>query len=54
VNVPTLIVSLIVLLVFVAIIVKGVKNKKAGKCSCGCGGCAMADVCHKNSNKGKN
>ena len=47
-NASTIIVSALVALLFVAIIVKGIKNKKAGKCSCGCSGCSMADVCQKN------
>ena len=34
---------------FVAVVVTMIVNKKRGKstCSCGCGGCAMRDMCHK-------
>ena len=48
-NIPTLIVLIIISAICVAIIAKGIVNKKKGKssCSCGCGGCAMADICHK-------
>lgn len=48
-NAPTIIVASIVAVVFVAIIVKAVIDKKKGKssCACGCSGCAMSDVCHK-------
>lgn len=46
--VATIIISLIVAAILAAVIVKIVKNKKAGKhsCGCGCGGCAMKDCCH--------
>lgn len=44
----TLVVAAIVAAVFVAIIVKGIINKKKGKisCSCGCSSCANKDFCH--------
>lgn len=47
-NVPTIIVGSVVVAVFVAIIARGIYNKKKGKsgCSCGCSGCGMADICH--------
>ncbi len=48
-NIPTLVIALIIALVFLAIVIKGIINRKKGKgsCSCGCGGCAMSDFCHK-------
>lgn len=49
-NPPTIIIGLLVLAVFVAIIVRGVHNKRQGKggCSCGgsCGGCPGSGMCH--------
>lgn len=48
---PTIIISSIIAVIVIAIIVKGILNRKAGKSSCacggGCGGCAMKGVCHK-------
>lgn len=48
---PWLSIILIVVIaaIFVAIITKGIINKKKGKSSCGCGceSCAMKDSCHK-------
>jgi hypothetical protein len=48
-NLPTTIGVIIVAAVFVAIIVKGIIDRKKGKtsCSCSCSGCAMRDKCHK-------
>ena len=45
---PTIIVAAVVAGIFIAIVVRGIINKKKGKggCSCGCGGCAMKDSCH--------
>ena len=50
-NLATIIVFLVVALVVGLIIIKMVKDKKAGKssCSCGCGGCPMKDSCHSNN-----
>ncbi|MBO5421694.1 MAG: FeoB-associated Cys-rich membrane protein [Clostridia bacterium] len=49
-NVPTLVVLLIVVAVFVGIIAKTVIDKKKGKSSCSCGcscsGCSMNGACH--------
>ena len=44
----TIVVAVIVGIVFVAIVVRGIINKKNGKssCSCGCNGCANKDFCH--------
>lgn len=49
-NAPTIIISLIILAVFIAIVVSAVRNHKNGKggCSCGggCSGCSMNGSCH--------
>lgn len=46
---PTIIVAAIVAAAFISIVIKAIINRKQGKssCSCGCGGCAMKDSCHK-------
>jgi len=48
-NLSTIIVAAIVALVFVAIVVNQIRNKKKGKgsCSCGCSQCGMSELCHK-------
>ncbi len=40
-------VAAVLLAVILLIVIRMVKNKRAGKssCSCGCGGCAMRDMC---------
>ncbi|MBP3329303.1 MAG: FeoB-associated Cys-rich membrane protein [Clostridia bacterium] len=47
-NWQTIVVLAVVAIIFAAIIIKGIKNKKEGKssCSCGCSGCANKDYCH--------
>ncbi len=54
-NLPTIIVLSIVVLVFLAIVIKQIRDKKAGKCSCSCGGscggCAFSGTCHANTEK---
>ncbi len=47
-NIGTIIVSLILICIVTAVIVKMVKDKKSGKGSCGCGceHCAMHGKCH--------
>lgn len=47
-NIGSIIVLLVVVAVITVIVVKIVLDKRRGKssCSCGCGGCAMKDVCH--------
>lgn len=42
----------VIVAVFLAIVIKGILNKKKGKssCSCGCSGCAMKDTCHPQNN----
>ncbi|MBQ7822489.1 MAG: FeoB-associated Cys-rich membrane protein [Clostridia bacterium] len=43
---PTIIVAAIIAVIFVAIVVTGIRNKMKGKssCSCGCDSCGMG--CH--------
>ena len=45
---PTMIISALIGIAVIAIIVKGIIDRKNGKgsCSCGCSGCAMKDSCH--------
>ena len=47
-NLSTFIVGLIVFLVFAAIVVREVKNRRSGKggCSCGCENCGGSSICH--------
>ena len=47
-NIQTIIVGGIVLAVFLAIVITGIRNRIKGKsgCSCGCDACAMKDSCH--------
>lgn len=45
--IPTIIITAVIAILFVAIIVRGIKKRKnGGGCGCGCGGCAMSDICH--------
>ncbi|MBQ3041142.1 MAG: FeoB-associated Cys-rich membrane protein [Clostridia bacterium] len=46
--IPTIIAIVVILAIVLAIVIKMIINKKQGKttCSCGCGGCAMKDMCH--------
>ncbi len=47
-NIATIVISLILIAIVAAIIVKLVKDKKKGKSACGnnCAHCAMAGSCH--------
>ncbi len=47
-NLSTILISIVLLVVVVLVIRKMRNDKKAGKssCSCGCGDCASADICH--------
>ncbi len=44
----TIIVAAIVGIIVLAIVINGIRNKKKGKSSCGCGcaGCPMSGKCH--------
>ena len=48
-NGATIVVGAIVFGIIAMIIYKMIKDKKSGKkgCSCGCGGCSMKEICHK-------
>ena len=50
-NAGTIIVSLLLIGMVTAILIKLRKDKKQGKstCGCGCGSCPMAGTCHKQS-----
>lgn len=50
---PTIIISSLIALVVIGIIVNEIIKKKKGKggCSCGCGGCAMKELCHSEKEK---
>ncbi len=52
-NLPTILVGLGVLALFVAIIARGIYNRKRGKggCSCGCDQCLGRDLCHPKEEK---
>ena len=47
-NLPTILISAVIIAVFLLIVVKGIINRKQGKSSCGCNceGCAMKGNCH--------
>lgn len=47
-NAPTIVISLLILGVFVAIIARGIYNRKhhKGGCSCGCSSCSGSCGCH--------
>lgn len=46
-NAPTILIALLVAAVFVAIILRGIANRKKGKSSCACGGdCGSCKGCH--------
>ena len=46
-NVPTILVGLIVLVVFAAIVGRGIYNHRRGKGGCSCGGdCGACGGCH--------
>lgn len=46
-NLPTVIIALIVLGIFMSIVVAGFqKRKRGGGCGCGCAGCPSAGLCH--------
>lgn len=48
-NLATVLVGLVVFGAFAAVIVRAIRNKKAGRsgCSCGCDQCPGHDLCHK-------
>ena len=50
-NLSTWIIAGLVAVVFMAIVGRGIYNKKKGSggcsCGCSCGGCSMSSMCHK-------
>ena len=44
---PTIIISAVIGILVAAIIIKEIKNRNSGKCSCGSDSCALKDKCHK-------
>lgn len=48
-NISTIVLCVVLIAVVATIVIKLVKNRRAGKSSCGCGcaGCAMKNACHK-------
>lgn len=54
-NLPTFIVGALIAAAFIAIVVSSIKKRKAGGCSCSCGGscggCGMKGSCHGDSEK---
>lgn len=51
-NLPTILIAAIVAIIFLAIVIAEIRNKKKGKHSCSCGGscesCGMNCSCHQN------
>ena len=47
-NLPTILIAALIAAVFIAIVVKSIRDKKAGKhgCGCGCEGCGSCNACH--------
>lgn len=47
-NAPTIIIALIILVIFLAIVGRGIYSKKYRKDGCGrgCSGCPSRDLCH--------
>ena len=54
-NLPTVIITLVIVLNVALIIRSIIKDKKSGKhnCGAGCAGCAMSELCHKTDKEGK-
>lgn len=54
-NLATVLVGLVVFGAFAAVIVRAIRNKKAGRsgCSCGCDQCPGHDLCHPEKPKAK-
>ncbi len=52
-DLPTIIALIVIVGIVLALVIKLIIDKKQGKtsCSCGCGGCAMKDMCHSQENK---
>ena len=46
-NIWSIVIGALVLAAVVLAAVKIIKDRKKGKCSCGCEGCAFSESCHK-------
>lgn len=55
INLPTIIIASVIAVIFVAIVVTQIINKKKGKSSCSCGGscgnCGASSFCHPQRDK---
>lgn len=51
-NAATIIISVILAVLVIAVIVKMIRDKRNGRtsCSCGCSNCAMQGTCHQKKN----
>ena len=52
-NWLTIVITAIIAAIFLAIVIKGILNKKSGKsgCGCGCEHCTNAQFCHPEKTK---
>ncbi|ADU74672.1 MAG TPA: FeoB-associated Cys-rich membrane protein [Hungateiclostridium thermocellum] len=46
-NLANIIISAVLICLAVLAIVKIIKDRKKGSCSCGCSGCPQSQICHK-------
>ena len=46
-NTASIIILIVIVTAVAAAIYARYKQRKSGKCSCGCGGCQFRDDCHK-------
>ena len=54
-NLPTILVLSAIAVLYLTVILLRIRAKRRGKhgCSCGCGGCAMRELCHKEADTEK-
>ena len=45
-NAPTILIALVIAAVFVAIVARGIHNRRQGKGGCGCESCPGHGACH--------
>ncbi|MCI8387181.1 MAG: FeoB-associated Cys-rich membrane protein [Clostridiales bacterium] len=52
-NIATIIICAVLAVIVAAVVIKMVKDKRAGKsgCGCGCGSCPMSSSCHSSKPK---
>lgn len=55
VNLPTIAIAAVIALVFIAIVIRGIRRRKRGEggCGCGCSGCPNSSLCHGGAEKKK-